>query len=1188
MASSFVHIHVHTEYSLLDGACRTDDLVKKAKSFGMPALAISDHGNLFGAIEFYKAAKGAGIKPIIGCEVYMAPGKMSDRGVPGQGRESAYHFLLLAKNEEGYRNLVKLVSAAHLDGMYYKPRIDKEILAKHAAGLIGTSACLKGEVAQAVLENRLADAEKSIDDFKNIFAPGDFYLEMHNHGFTMEDQIRARYRDFSKKLKVPLVAANDVHYLTREDAATHDVIICIGTGSKLADEKRMHSPGPEFYLKSPEEMAELFAETPEALENTLEIAGKCDLKIELGVNKFPAYQPPEGISRETYFRNLCTEGAKIRYGDRINDPEVHNRLEYEMASIEKMGFTSYFLIVWDFIHYAKTHGIPVGPGRGSAAGSLVAYALGITELCPLRYSLIFERFINPERISPPDIDVDFCQSRRGEVIEYVRQKYGERSVAQIATFGTMKAKMALRDVARVLGLSYGEADRMAKLLPNDLKFTLNDAFDDKGKQIGGLAIVPDLLRMYEEDEQTKEILDHALAIEGLTRQTGIHAAGVVISDHDLTDFVPISKDDKGTVFTQYSMDYLGEIGMLKMDFLGLKTLTVIHDCLRFIEESTGQKLTPAEIPLDDQKTFDLLNRGQTVGVFQVESPGMRRTCQMFDIKSIDDIIALIALYRPGPMDLIDDYVKRKKGEVKFEYEHPLLEKVCGDTYGIMIYQEQVMSAARVLAGYSLGEADLLRRAMGKKKKEEMDKQSARFVRGCQEQNGIPKDRALEIFALLEKFAGYGFNKSHSAAYGIVSFHTAYLKANFPVQYMAALLSNELANTDKIALFVAEARAMGIRILPPSVNESMAKFSIGPNEIRYGMAAIKNVGEGAVEAIIKTREESGPFESLDDFCMRVEHRVLNKKTVESLIKGGGFDFQSTNRAALIASLDQALASAASAARDKERGQVSLFSIMEEPVKPQGKKSAKATDEIPPWSPQERLGYEKELLGFYVTGHPVDQYEPDLRGLRTLQLGETDGATDGDLVRFAGVVEGLEIRQSQRDGSPYARLQLEDPTGRIEVMIFSDKYKEVGLLLKQGTPLIVEGMMEEDFESEGRLRFRTYNVMTLETACARLVEEIHLDLPRDESARELFTGIEAILPEHRGSVPICFRFQHPAVEWALLECGPTWCVAPSLALLGKLRTLLGPDNVRLRAKHVTARPQRRWPRKAPAAPAQPVEA
>jgi len=1187
MASSFVHLHVHTEYSLLDGACRVDDLVVAAKKFGMPALAISDHGNLFGAIEFYKAAKKAGVKPIIGCEVYMSPGSMYEKGGNGQGRESTYHFLLLAKNEEGYRNLVKLVSAAHLDGMYYKPRIDKEILAKHAGGLIGTSACLKGEIAQAVLDNRLKDAEKSIDDFKNIFAPGDFYLEIHNHGFTAEDQIRARYRDFSKKFKIPLVAANDVHFLTRDQASTHDILICIGTGAKLSDEKRMHSPGPEFYLKNAEEMAELFAETPGALESTLEIAGKCDLKIELGVNKFPAYQPPEGFSREGYFQNICREGAARRFGDRVNDPEIHDRLEYEMSSIEKMGFTSYFLIVWDFINYAKTHGIPVGPGRGSAAGSLVAYVMGITELDPLRYTLIFERFINPERISPPDIDVDFCQTRRGEVIEYVRKKYGERSVAQIATFGTMKAKMAIRDVARVLGMSYGDADRISKMVPNDLKYTLNDAKDDKGKPTGGLSMVPDLERLYNEDEQAREVLTHAIAIEGLTRQTGIHAAGVVISDKDLTDMVPVSKDDKGVVFTQFSMDYLGEVGMLKMDFLGLKTLTVIHDCLCLIEESTGKKMTPDEIPLDDEATFGLLNRGQTVGVFQVESPGMRRTCQIFDIKCIDDIIALIALYRPGPMDLIDDYVKRKKGEVKFEYEHPLLEKVCGDTYGIMIYQEQVMSAARVLAGYSLGEADLLRRAMGKKKVEEMEKQKARFVRGAHELNSIPKDRAEDIFALLEKFAGYGFNKSHSAAYGIISYHTAYLKVNYPVQYMAALLSNELANTDKISLFVAEARNMGIRIIPPSVNLSQAKFSVGPQEIIYGLAAIKNVGEAVVDSIIRARNEGGPFQSLEDFCRRVEFRALNRKTIESLIKAGAFDFQDSNRAALMLEMDSALSLAGAEARDKERGQSSLFSIMEEPKPVKAASTASRTTSVPPWPISERLGYEKELLGFYVTGHPVDEYEADLRGLRTLDLGEADEASDGDLVRLAGVVEGIQVAQSKRDGSPYARVIIADPTGSIEVMIFSDKYREVGLLLKIGVPLIVEGIMEQDYDQERGMRFRTNQVMTLEAACTRLIDEVHLCIPRDVPSEKILSGIEGTLKQHHGSVSVCLRIEHPQVEWALIECAPVWNVTPSLPLLGQLRQILGPDNVRLRAKPVTARPPRRWPRKEKA-PAQPAEA
>lgn len=1150
MSSDFVHLHVHTEYSLLDGACRIPELMEQAKALEMPAIALTDHGNLYGGIEFYKEAKKAGIKPIIGCEVYMAPGSHLEKKA-SSAREAAYHFLLLAKNEKGYQNLVKLVSLGHLEGMYYKPRIDKELLAKYSEGLIGTSACLKSEIAQAVLDNRLKDAEKAIDDYKNIFAPGDFYLEMHNHSILLEDQIRARYREFSKQLNVPLVAANDVHFVKREHAAAHDILICIGTGAKLTDEKRMHSPGPEFYLKSADEMKALFADCPEAIENTLAIAEKCDLKIELNVTKYPTYPAPVGISREEYFRKICEEGLVRRYEEQATAPEVQKRFDFEMSSIEKMGFISYFLMVWDFIDYAKRNDIPVGPGRGSAAGSLVAYVMGITDLDPLQYGLIFERFLNPDRISPPDIDIDFCQNRRGEVIEYVRKKYGNRAVAQIITFGTLGAKMAVRDVARVLGMSYTEASRIADLIPKDLKITIQKALDG----------VPEMKRLYDEDDTVRNVIDNALTLEGISRQTSIHAAGVVISDRDLTEYLPLGMDEDGNIVTQYSMDPVGEIGMLKMDFLGLKTLTVIHDCLKLIGNSTGKKMTPQDIPLDDPATFKLLNAAQNVGVFQVESPGMRRTCQIFDIQNINDIIALIALYRPGPMDLIDEYVQRKKGLKAFEYEHPLLDQISSDTHGIMIYQEQVLVAARLLAGYTLGEADLLRRAMGKKKKEEMDQQRARFIQGCADINKIPQQKASEIFDLLEKFAGYGFNKSHSAAYGIISYHTAYLKANYPVAFMAALLSNELDNTSKISLFVAEARNLSITILPPSVNESDLRFTVGPMEIRYGLAAIKNVGEYAVEMILKARKEGGPFRSIEDFCQRVEFKALNRKTLESLIKAGAFDFESTNRAALIAKIDNALGSASSAARDRASGQGSLLDLMDTPapVKSSSRKAAEIS--VPEWPMRERLSYEKELLGFYVTGHPVDEFEADLRGFRTLDLGETEEASG--LVRIAGIIAAIEIRATQKDGRPYARLQIEDPTGRMEVMVFPDLYRDVGLLLEEGAPFVITGEIETD--DEGRVRFRTREFLSLNTACENLVEEIHLQIERSHANEEMFSAIQKILAEHKGSAPVCLCIAgEDGIAEAIIEAGDTFRIKSNHALLTKLRKTLGASHVRLRAK------------------------
>jgi DNA polymerase-3 subunit alpha len=1175
MARPFVHLHVHTEYSLLDGACRVGDLVKQAQALGMPALAISDHGNLFGAVEFYQKAQAAGIKPIIGCEVYMAPGSRLDKKQTN-GRDAAYHFLLLAKNEAGYRNLVKLVTSAHLEGFHYKPRIDKEILARHSEGLIGTSACLKSEIAQAILDNRPEDARRSIGEFKDLFAPGDFYLEIHNHGIEAQRTVLRRYTEWSKEFGLKLVAANDVHYVKAEHADAHDVLLCIQTGAKLADEKRMRYPAREFYLKTAEQMAELFPEHPDALLTTLEIAEKCDFKLKLGENHYPAYPAPEGKSREEYFRELCRRGVAVRYGSRAETEEIKKRLDYEMGVIEKMGYVSYFLIVWDFIDYAKRQGIPVGPGRGSAAGSMVAYVLGITDLDPLRYGLLFERFLNPERISMPDIDVDFCQDRRGEVIDYVRRKYGNRAVAQIVTFGTMKAKMAVRDVSRTMGISYGEADRVAKLIPNDLKYTLNDATDKSGKQTGGIGMVEDLKKLYEEEEQMRDMLDTALLLEGVARQSGTHAAGVVICDHDISDIVPLTTDDDGAVITQYPMQPLEQLGLLKMDFLGLKTLTVIKDCLDLIQETTGTRPVLEEIPLEDAKTFDLLNRAQNIGVFQVESPGMRKTCSIFDIKSIDDIIALIALYRPGPMDLIDEYVARKKGQKQFDYEHPLLESVCGDTYGIMIYQEQVMNAARVLAGYSMGDADLLRRAMGKKKKEEMDKQRATFIAGAAKTNNIPTGQASAIFDLLEKFAGYGFNKSHSAAYGLISYWTAYLKANHPVEFMAALLSNELDNTDKIALFVAEAKDLGIDVRPPSANHSQKRFSVGPNAIRFGLAAIKNVGEKVVEAILEAREAGGPFAGMLDFCRRVDGRQLNRKTLESLIKSGVFDEFNANRAWHFEQIDACIAQATSLARERESGQNSLFGMMEEETLSSKPDNLPPLD-IPDWPLTEKLAAEKTLLGFYVTGHPVDPYEADLRAFRTVDLGEMEDCGHDAFIRIAGVICGMEVRTTQRDNRPWARLQIEDRTGRLEVAIFPQLYEIHGRLFKEGLPLVISGNL--DRSRDDMVSLKGHELFTLEDACAKLVKEVHLVLPRESCEPAALRELQAFLTPHRGNAKLCLQIPGPNYGNALLQTSDDFTVEHSSEFLRSLRGHSRLRDVRLRVKDLSesSRPKQRWPRK-----------
>ncbi len=1080
---TFVHLHVHSEYSLLDGACRIPELATRAAELKMPALALSDHGNLFGAIEFYKECKKAGVKPIIGCEVYLAPGDLEDKKA-NSAKEASTHFLLLAKDEIGYQNLVKLVSIAHLDGMYYKPRIDKKRLAQYREGLIGTSACLAGEVARHIMAGRMKDAEQSIDDFKNIFAPGDFYLEIADHGVPQQKTVAMELLKFGKEFGLKIVATNDVHYVKKEHAEAHDVLLCIQTGAKLNDEKRMRYPAPEFYLKTTEEMAALFREVPESLATTLEIAEKCNLKIELGKNKFPDYTPPEGETRDGYLKRLCYEGLERRFGERATEPALRERLDFELDVLLKTGFTSYFLIVWDFIHYAKSNGIPVGPGRGSAAGALIAYVLGITDLDPLKYGLFFERFLNPERVSPPDIDVDFCYNRRPEVIEYVRKKYGEKSVAQIITFGTLGAKMAIRDVGRVMGLSYGECDRLAKMIPFDPKMTLEKA----------LAESPDFKRAYDEEEITRTLIDSALTLEGVSRQAGVHAAGVVISDKDLTDYVPLTKDDHDGIVTQYSMEPLGELGLLKMDFLGLKTLTVIEDALKLIEQTTGRKMTPLEIPLDDPAAYELMSKAQNIGLFQVESAGMCGACRQIQPRCVEDIIAIGALFRPGPMEFIPLYANRKAGRVPTEYDHPLLEPILKETYGIIIYQEQVMQAAQILAGYTLGGADMLRRAMGKKKVEEMAKQRAIFIEGCAKTNNIPKAKADQLFDVLDKFAGYGFNKAHAACYGVITCQTAWLKAKHPVEFMAALLSNELDNTDKIALFVAEAKAMGIAVHGPSVNESASVFSVKENSIRFGLSAIKNVGQAAVELIIAARKKDGPFRDLHDLCARVESRGMNKKLVESLVKSGACDEFGPNRAELLTQVDGALAQASAKARDVAAGQGSLLDLLG-PTEVVTKKSngASKANTVPDWSLSERLGYEKELLGFYITGHPLDDYAADLAAFQIHTIGRLKEIMEDIDTRICGLVTKVEVRVTKEGKKPWARLTFEDQTGSLEVLLFPDTYAALPRPVNVGEVLVISGSLDR---RDDQPKLRAVQVLWLPEAHEQLLRELVLHLPLED--------------------------------------------------------------------------------------------
>ncbi|MGA3171633.1 MAG: DNA polymerase III subunit alpha [Chthoniobacteraceae bacterium] len=1064
-SDSFVHLHLHTEYSMLDGANRIPEIMRKAREFGMPAVAMTDHGNLFGAIEFYQEARKAGVKPIIGCEVYMAPGKRLDKQA-ASARDAAYHLTLLARDETGYRNLVKLVTIANVDGMYYKPRIDKEDLARHSAGLIGMSACLKGEINQGILNDQPQKAREALDSFVQILGRENFYLELHDHGIEAQQRCNAVLPGLAREFGVGLVAANDVHFLERAHHEAHDVMICIGTGSSVADERRMRYV-PELYFKSPAEMRALFRDHLDAVENTLRIADQCDLKLEFGKPKYPNYNPPDGFSQSQYIRSLCEEGMRRRFGAGPADsPEIRERLERELGVLEKQGFVNYFLIVWDFIHWAREHGIPVGPGRGSAAGSLVAYVIGITDIDPLHYKLLFERFLNPERVSPPDIDVDFCQNRRGEVIEYVRQKYGERAVAQIATFGTMGAKSVVRDVGRVMGLSYGDADRIAKMIPNELNITLAGE-EKKNKDTGQVEHIPgaidknpDLKKAVESEPATHQLWEHALVLEGLKRNTGVHAAGIVISDRDLSEYVPLFRANDGSIVSQYAMGPLGDLGMLKMDFLGLKTLTVIRDAEELIR-ACQPDFNVDKIPLDDAKVFDLLNRAEVVGLFQLDG-GMASWCKQFDFKSIDDIIALNALYRPGPMELIPDYIKRKKGQTKIKYAHPLLAQVCADTFGLMIYQEQVMAAARVLAGYTLGGADNLRRAMGKKDKKKMAEERDKFIAGCAALNKIDAKKANEIFDLLEKFAGYGFNKSHSVAYGWISYQTAFLKANYPVEFMAAVLSNEISNTDKISIFVGECKRMGIGILPSDVNRSGLKFTPemagdAPG-IRYGLAAIKNVGEAAMEAAIEERGRHGPFKSLEDFCARLDSRKVNKKVVESLVKCGAFDWTGIERAALAAEIDATLAASASSQRDKASGQAALFDAITAPTP-----TRRAAVAIPPWRKGEKLAFEKELLGFYVTGHPLDEYRGELESGKYTPVNMLGDAEDRGTVQVAGALIGIEKKFTKKDSRPFAVVRLEDLTGSVEVMVWPETFGKHGRHLELAKAVVITANVDKREEA-----------------------------------------------------------------------------------------------------------------------------
>ncbi len=1198
--ADFVHLHLHTEYSLLDGACRLDRLMDKAHELRFPALAVTDHGALYGAIDFYKTAREKGIKPIVGCEVYVAPGSRLEKKTGSGSRDIYHHLGLLAKDETGYKNLIKLVTDAHLKGYYYKPRIDKEILAAHKEGLIAMSGCLASEIPDLILKDQIDKARETVDWFKQTLGAENFYLELQNHGLPEQATVNRHLIHWSKEFGLKLVATNDVHYIEKSHSHAHDCLVCIGTQDLLSNPKRMSAgyPPEQFYLRTAEEMKARFAETPEAVTNTLEVAEKCNLELQVdGKNlHFPVFHPPEHFTREGYLRKLLAEGLGKRYGiqaraegdkfiiAKVDDPKrlptfqtteddavklILDRLDHELKVIEKTGFLSYFLIVGDFVRYGREHGISC-VARGSAAGSLVTYLLEIANVDPIRYGLLFERFLNPERVNPPDIDIDFADDRRADVIEYVREKYGRDAVAQIITFGTLGAKSVVRDIARVMGLSYGEGDRLAKMIPFDLKMTLEKALKQS----------PDLKAAYESEDVTRELIDTALILEDITRNASVHAAGVVIGDQPLVNLLPLKQDEDGALVTQYAMNPVGDLGLLKMDFLGLKTLTVIRNACEMAKRTQGVEIDIDHLPLDDKKTYDLLNRAETLGVFQLESGGMRDLCRKFQISSIEHITALVALYRPGPMDLIPDFIKRRHGEVKIEYEHPLLEPVARETYGILIYQEQVMQAAQVLAGFTLGAADILRRAMGKKKVEEMQKQREKFVKGCAEKNKIPAARANQIFDLLEKFAGYGFNKSHAAAYAVVAYQTAYLKANFPVEFFCAMMTNDMADTEKLSKYVDEARVFGIEVLQPDVNESGVYFEPAKNNrqeangksgIRFGLAAVKNVGVATVEGILQEREKNGKFKSLSDLCERVETRALNRKVLEALVKCGACDCFGQTRATMFSQIDRSLARAAGIQADKQKGQSSLFGTLEE--KPAAKAGAEPS--LPEWPQHELLANEKELLGFYVTGHPLTPYVPILKTYALANTARLAELPNRSITRIGGLIAAVQNGVSKKSGKPYSMVTLEDLEGTVQILCMNENYEKYRGLLQPNKAIFVTGEVNTTDE---RPKIFPIEIMALEDAPKKFTKQVHFRLQAAHLQPEQLESVRELVMAHAGKCPFFLCFMQPAGEVFFMEANERFAVTPSLQLQHEADTRFGEGTYYAKVDTTLPERQSRWPRKA----------
>ena len=1145
--SDFVHLHVHTQYSLLDGAIRLDDLFAKARKYQMPAIAMTDHGNMFGAIDFYQKAYKAGIKPIIGCELYVAPESRFDRG------EGPRHLVVLAKDTHGYKNLMKLTSAGYLEGFYYKPRVDKELLALHSEGLICTSACLNGEIAHLLLGGDKEGAQRVAEEYRDIFGEGNFYLEIMENGLEEQKRANKGLIELGKKLSIPMVATNDCHYLNREDAEAHEVLLCIQTGTTMEDDRRMRFSSEEFYLKSPDEMKKSFDYCPEAIASTLEIADKCNLTLDLGRQFFlPNYEIEAGISQEEHLANLAREGLErlmpvIAAGEEGEDPDeiskkYHKRLEMELEIINSMEFPGYFLIVADFINYAKKKNIPVGPGRGSAAGSLVAYALGITNIDPIRYGLFFERFLNPSRRSMPDIDTDFCMEGRDEIIQYVTDKYGSDQVSQIITFGKMQAKAVVRDVGRALNMPYREVDTIAKMIPNTLGITLKQAIKDE----------PRLAEEQRKNEKVRRLLSLSLSLEGLNRHASTHAAGVVISDVPLVERVPLYKSpNNDDIVTQYSMNDLQQVGLTKFDFLGLRTLTVIRDTLKFIREGRGEENFSIEtIPLDDEVTYELLAKGQTDGVFQLESAGMKDLLVNMKPDRIEDIIALISLYRPGPMKYIPDFIAQKQGKQKIVYEDPRLEAILKETYGVTIYQEQVMQIAGVIGGYSMADADNLRRAMSKKKVSAMEKESPKFIAGAKK-NKIPEAKAKKIWQQMETFSGYGFNKSHSAAYTMISFQTAYLKTHYPVEFMTALLTSEKSNRDNIIKYIGSCRDMGINVLPPDINESFTDFSVVGENIRFGLSAVKNVGAGTVDSIITSRISGGKFTSFHNFFDRIDLHRANKKVIESLIKCGAFDSLEKNRCRLMEGYEDIALSAQRRNRDRMNGQTSLFDDPEIVDNTQSE-----LPDVPEWDHDILLSYEKEMLGFYITGHPLLKYADRLSTIVDSDSQTLSAKQDGSTVSVAGVVSNVrEVTTKKKDTMAY--VTLEDLKGFITVIIFADLYRDNISLIGSEEPLYIKGRL--DIGDEGGKIVAT-DITTVEEAIKTPFSSVHFMIDTEKSNGDTVDTLKAIFERRSGKYPAYIHLLSVNEAETILSLGEGSGIEISEEIKKEADELLGPGATR----------------------------